>query len=447
MLRRTHLTLLRRPGWSDDRGSLPMALLFVVIATTLMGAMLGSVAQGQRSTRFDRNFTQSLHGADAGINAAYHQLQSGYLQTQPLSGTPQQTATYTTTQADGTQVSWYAQRAAGLSWRVVSTGTFQGVDRQVTATITERPRHYNGVFGDSLAGLNGTSTVIDSYDSGTCTSPAAVCQWGTDATCGTCTAAVGTNNTFNWSGNGFVSHIVLHDWAANPATGVTGANPGGNRCNGLVCTSSSVESRDPRLDYSSDTAMKPIFDKLTSCSGRATYNQDVVFTNTTIAPYNSGAQPNANPLNALNTNFHCYRSITFKGDVTLSGASPATPVVIFVRDYVKFDKVGCCGPVVNCVGCSDANPRGVRPVPSNLQIFVASQVVSGGGDINAQNRTLFAGVIHAPRARCLGDTNVHIYGSIVCAVVDNVGNWQFHYDDQLSLLGSAAFDVTHWAEA
>jgi hypothetical protein len=56
---------------------------------------------------------------------------------------------------------------------VTSTGELVGRDRVVVAAIEERARFFPGAFGDQLVALKGTSSQVDSYNSGTCTTPAA----------------------------------------------------------------------------------------------------------------------------------------------------------------------------------------------------------------------------------------------------------------------------------
>jgi len=100
--------------------------------------------------------------------------------------------------------------------------------------------------------------------------------------------------------------------------------------------------------------------------------------------------------------------------------------------------------------CDKNDPRAVRPLAASLQIYSASDLDQGGGDIFVKSQSMFSGVVYAPRARCGtdggGGAGVHVYGALVCASVDNVGNWQFHFDDTLGSYGTSAYDVAGWRE-
>ena len=91
------------------------------------------------------------------------------------------------------------------------------------------------------------------------------------------------------------------------------------------------------------------------------------------------------------------------------------------------------------------------PSAARLQIYVRGEEPGGGergSNITYAAAGLFAGVIYAPRSRCgsPGGASVDIFGAIICGSMDNVGNWDFHYDDQLGKYGTGVFGVGYYTE-
>ncbi len=55
------------PHVRSERGSLPMAMLAILIVGSLATVLVGTVVVGQRQTRFDQGFEQSLQVAETGL--------------------------------------------------------------------------------------------------------------------------------------------------------------------------------------------------------------------------------------------------------------------------------------------------------------------------------------------------------------------------------------------
>jgi len=280
MPRLTHTSPARL---SSDDGSMPLALLAAIIVAALITVTVSTTITGQRAARFDRDFTEVLHGADAGVQQALYQLNAApeqleaALTAQPAPNPPR-TPTYSGT-IDDTDYEWYAEQTAPRQWQVTSTGDLVGRDRVVVAAIEERAQFFPGAFGDQLVALNGTSSQIDSYNSGTCTTPAEQCQWGStngdpyQSVYGTGNGGLGSNEIIDVTGNPETKHIFLYDWDDNPGQGATSTDPGGDRCNGesagSPCISlGTVKTIGYRLDYGSDAEMSFIEDKLGACAGQ-----------------------------------------------------------------------------------------------------------------------------------------------------------------------------------
>lgn len=453
-----------------EGGSMPLALLAVIIVAGLVTVLFARTGSSQRNVRFDRDFTEALHAADGGLQEVYHQLNTGRYDADAINTTRTGTGS-----VDGIPYSWEAEKTSHRAWEVRSTGTAPDADRTVVATVQERPRFFPGGFGDNLVALNGTSSWVDSYNSTSTTCPTAAGTpecWGGSLDKkvnphGTGNGSLGTNNTFDFSGNTSVKTVFLYDWENNPGQNTTATDPGGDRCNGESSGSPCIDPDavrlvDPRLDYASDEEMQFIFDKLdtSDCASQSSPRWqgdwklgDKKGPPQMLAPFStSGGDNQGAPWEASHDNFYCANSLEIFGDVELdSSATLDEPVVIYVKDYVK---VSNNGTKVNCVGCDRNNPRGTSasdptlPKSQRLYIFTASDPTKGGGDVILQQQSMYAGILWAPRARCDGSGGgVHVYGNLICGSIDNVGNWEFHFDDALARFGTGVFDVALWTEA
>ncbi|CAN5322845.1 hypothetical protein BH20ACT9_BH20ACT9_19610 [soil metagenome] len=437
-----------RAPLSAEGGSIPMAMLAAIAVAGLIVVIAGATLAGQRATRFDQSFSEDIHGADAGVQDALYRLNAGYFDPGvPVDSIPEG-GTYPTTPGeredgtiDDTTYAWYAERTGPRDWRIESVGTLGGVERTVVAEIEERARFAPGAFSDSTLALSGTSSGVDSYTSGACaagTGTEPSCHWYPDTDgFGTGNGAIGSNDVVEVSGNTRVKRIVLYDWDDNPGGGVTETDPGGDRCNGESAgspciTPGVVQTVGYELDYGSEADTAFITDRLDECAAEGRLQGE-----TTLK---------AGDLD-VEQDFYCYEGAAFEGDFPLPvWASATNPVVIYVRDYVS---VLDPGARVNCVGCDKNNPHGIAPVSGALQIYSAGDFATQGANVGIKSQSMFAGVIYAPRSRCgseSGGAGVHVYGSMTCGLMDNVGNWEFHFDDALSSYGTDAYNVAYWTE-
>ena len=472
-------TLRLRPS---EAGSIPLALLVAIIVAGLVTVLTARIITGERQVRFDRSFTESFHVADAGVQQAVFQLNAGvydHVVDNWEEGDPEtwESPENTTTFGDDTyrwRLRWQVDEPR--SWHVISTGTQDGVSRTVQATIEERPLFFPGAFGDTLIAFNGTSTSVDSYNSGSCTTPVEDCEWGTNADYGTGNGAVATNGDFDFSGNTTIrpNSAFLYDWEANRANGITDDDPFGDRCVGTPCTPTHVSTVDEPLDYSSNAQMAFIENALQDCDGSGQDLGEIVFDDDTptarpdlfdthgkLKPYDveDATWDVTDPVDPAFANYYCADSLQFREDTHLSPAATTDhPVVIFVRDFVTVKnqvKVACettdGSECPNSMPNNSLPPDDVRPKASRLQVYVEADAGSNGvtgSNITYASNSVFGGVVYAPRSRCggPGGASVDIFGAIICGSMDNVGNWRFHYDDQLGTHGTNVYGVTHYTE-
>jgi hypothetical protein len=446
---------VRLTSLRDPSGSIPLALLASIVTAGLAVVLVASVLQSQQTVRFDRGFTNAVHAAEVGVEEAYHGISSGALTLNIGEASPPRTTTI-----DGNDVVWEAERLSARSYEVRATGIVEGVSRTVVSTVEQESLFFPGAFGDQLVALNGNSSLVDSYESATtnCSGNADPTKcWGTDPDFGTGNGAIGTNGTFDFAGTDQVRRAILYDWAANPGTGVTEQNPGGSRCQeggSKLCVPEVLRLQDDPLEYGSDDDVAFMSERLADCEGR---EMDVLQLGskgnqkhpTELPPQSTAPEDNVgDPTRPSWDNYYCADRLEIYGDVTFPDATPQTPAVIFVRDAVVIQN----GLTVNCDGCKrsggDNYWRAVRPPGSSLQVYVATENDAGAADVSIAANSLFAGVIYAPRASCgaPGGAAADIYGSVVCRRLDNVGNWQFHFDEVLADLGRDYYSVASWRE-
>jgi hypothetical protein len=409
--------------------------------------LVASVLTGQRSTRFDRDFTQVVHVADAGVQDALTRLNAGLL----VDG-----QTETVTNVDGDPTAEYTFTAtAGASpqeWVLTSQGTLQGVTRTVEVTSKEVPLFQFGVFAHTGIQFNGAN-YADSYDPSSST-------WCTG------NGIVGTDGYLQFSGLAPAGscHKDHPDPAVveNPKVTVDGAHLFGcgaldapacrtekigtnDRCShggGENCKTSAEVNRGPleafegSFQLTSAQELQTIADDEAVCQA-AGYSDPHPLrppsaTTGGVAASAGGVWVTAlgdvieAPPSSLGRDFWCVQSIRFEGDTGVQRGAGGEGVRIYVHPD-GFLKATGTGRTVNCPAFVCAY-RVSYPDASALQIM-AREVATI--DL-ASPQIQFAGAVYAPKAVCKGKPGIHFYGSLVCGYVDNVGNWAFHYDDGLA---------------
>jgi hypothetical protein len=453
-----------------EEGSLPLAMLATIVVAGLITVVVNRTIAGERAVRFDRDFGESLQVADVGVNRGLFALNEGHEDRLPTSAAP------ATEVVDGISYEWWAEPTGNQrEWEVVSQATSNDVDRRVQALIEEVPLFFPGAFGDQLIALNGTSTDIDSYNSDpTCTTATRDCRWGStngdpyQQEFGTGNGSIGTNEDFDFAGNTSIrpGGAFLYDWEANPAQNMTASDPYGDRCDGNPCTTEFVSSVDEKMDFASSGRMAFINDKFQSsggCHNNSNPRQHQAWklgaknTTTVLQSYadSRGQAPGESDATDPDfSNYYCAHSLEILGHLRLADTvTPENPVVIFVKDFVKIPNSGSlvgCHNADASVWCSGTDPRRVTPAAARLQIYVGG-IPHGNataGDVSLKSQVMFAGVMYAPLSRCGGDGNAgaDVYGAMMCGTMDNVGNWDFHYDDALGVNGSGQFNVAFWQE-
>ena len=382
----------------DEQGSMVVALLAVIVASTLMMSIAASAVAGHRGVNFDRDHIRVVQGADAGVEEVIYKLGHPNL-AQRLTPPPTGLAWQGPFTAGGATYRYKIDpwAAEAGSWQITSEGTLNGTERTVTAIVAQPKLFQLAAFADSHMVLRGGNSA-NSYNA---------TVWNTGE------GNLGSNGTITLNGSVTADDAELHDWDTTPNLSRCTSN-GNTVCAGL-------EQVGPKTDVTSDAATGFIDDAIAQyCPATPT-----AFTGTTLA---------------ASTTPYCFTTMNITADFTVTGTGAAivyltnpTAGTTFAVDNKK---------KVNCPSCTGTN--GPRPDASRLQIFTKSV-----GGIKIGNHAQVAASIFAPRATCGGNPSnagANFYGSMVCSIITNQGAWSFHYDDRLRDLASGGWAVRRWAE-
>ncbi len=364
----------------DDEGSILIAMLAVLMVTGLVMVLYSTTISSIRQTASDREFQTSILAADAGVQQALAEISFEVGSTEStLSGSGT---------IGGVDYTWTADRV-GNRWDVTSNGGTGSRARLIESEITKSSRFLIGAFADVAFVMRG-SNVADSYSAAS-------------GLTNTGYGSIGSNGTVDIVGGAFADLIYLYGDAA---------------CFKAGCTNSgtSVVGEDTPFDI--DAYTQDIEDEIAAECGTS-------FTGWTASTGTS----------LSGGNIYCFNSMNFDTDVTLSGASASTPVIIYVTGDIDSSN----GVAINCASCTSSS----TPAASALQIY------SSGSSITLGNHLEIAAAIAAPRAACQGspsNAQAQIFGAMVCRDLSNQGGWNFHFDTSLLDLSNGQWDVTGWRE-
>ena len=425
-----------------EDGSIPLVLLVIIVLGAVTSVLVSTVVTNQRSTRFDAAFTDSVQYADAGVQDALVRLNGGSLTT----------AGYTT-DVEGVTVTVDPVQVTPQRWEVTGTATVGGSTRRVVAELQEVPLFGFALFARNGVAFNGANAA-DSYSS-------------TDGTWCTGNGIVGTDGALEFSGlknspchpsnKITVDAAVLYDCggldaAACRATTFEGQprcqHSGGDNCvtteetlSGLSLPGRLSAQQDP-FKLTPEEELQRIVDEHAVCEAAGWPDAPPPgVTNTTAGAWVTDDGDVLVPRAAsTGRDYYCVESLTFEGDTSVTRGPGGEAVRIHVRDFVTVEG---SGTTVNCNGCKSNTAYVQTPDSSALQILGKDT----GQFTMSDPQIMWAAAVYAPSAQCQGPAGVDIYGSLICELVDNVGNWNFHYDDKLSEIGgSSRFTIDSYRE-
>lgn len=397
----------------NDRGSIPLALLAVIVLLGVTGALVSTVIGGTRQARFDREYSVAIQAADAGAQEGAQYIIRSLTSAQqeaPIGSTFDRSGVYggRGTLAD-VPYDWRAVRSAD-AWIVTGTGgDADELQRDVVQIVSgAQPASFFqfALFADDgleFAGGNGAG----SYASGG--------LWRMDG------GVVASNGNVEIVGNGEVAEVHLYNTDRAPLPG---------RCT-RKCPDFLTETYPQPIDFDLD-----FMDDERFCTS-SPKDGDGLFPDTTLGATVGTAG------RADITRF-CVNDLSIVQNLTV-----LSPVEFYVYGSAFV------GPrlSVNCPtgGCPSSNGNfslpangSVQPNSQNLKIFVAdSGDLDNPSKFAMSNQTDFAGVVYAPTSSCERDrgtgggnsvAQTTVYGSMICNTVKNQGGWNFYYDERLGEL-------------
>jgi hypothetical protein len=448
-----------RPRGED--GSIVMALLAAIVTAGLVTVIVAATITGQRSVRFDQEFTSAVHVAEAGIEEVVYKLNTRLIGGSDDHDDDDPVIVTGTGTIDDNSYEWTATQISNHEWRVVSSRTDDTVNRTIEAIVGDQPVFNLAAFSDLLLSFAGTN-LADSYDSRFPSDPSAWC---------TGKGRVGSNDELEFKGSGAGQAVCTYDRDKQTVDGVDlydwdDDDPQPGRCNhngGTNC----YEGNDPNKEWYLDThANRVEFDGhvdwmeevLALCGNdlqpvEADGHFGGVIPPASAASTNPKAVQDPNP--ETNRYVYCAESLEFDVHTKLhADASPDNPVVFVVAEWVNADRKQGNRLRVNCDACTansfnPTNPR-VYPEAGALQIYTpAGDEVGDPGDpvVRVSQQSRFAAAVVAPNGTCGGGAGVHMFGSLMCRELVNVGGWLFHYDEALAdAIRTGEYRVTRWAE-
>jgi Tfp pilus assembly protein PilX len=392
--------LHRRSGLADQRGSVAVAMMVILVVSILVLALLATAEFGLRSSRRAGDSANALQLADAGINDATKAITA-------------HTTSFTGGNSIGTAGSYtYSATKDGTVWRLDSTGTdATGVRRRVLADATDQPTFGNAFFGLSSVTIKGTA---DSYTgpSNPCSSSPAFGVVGSNGTI-TFTGGIGTKNCRGSSGWNYPADGCSFDGQTTIPPGAIGAGA----CPPAPDTFTTSQKFNP------PPVVVP-----------AGLTSEGAFT----CPVNG----------TIPAGTHLYTSATFNGGCTVGATGNA---VLYVTGPVSLGvDNGACKSVINppTGACSTTFPPTWYQSgwTSRLQINVA-----GNGVVSFANHAVFFGVINAPNsvvsANGGGTPQVDVFGSVLANSIVGAAQFAFHYDQALrQQFNTGQYQVSNWRE-
>jgi hypothetical protein len=420
----------------QDRGSIMLALLAIVILSSVVSVGLATVIKGQAQTRHDNTFAQALTGAETGLDTMVARIKAAPLVSSQgaISGTNTSTgASYRTTAANTSGV-WSLDSVGSAA---TPNGT---ITREVKETVTVKGLYTVPLFGSSALTM-GSGSGVNEYDSGS-TGGAAPTSCSVLPDTGilgliattmctptiTSTGPAATDGGLTMVGTDLskFSEVDVDDAAQ---TGYTDPDATG-KCIGdaAACASTTVvRSADP-LTYPAST----------SCSAGIGVNASAIAGSNYLA---------AGAVYSILGNLTLNAAVT--ANLTNLGSSAIT---LCFNGNLLVPSLGALGVTLPWnASISSVLPLQYTPrPPATLMLMdtatsVGSSTITIGDGLNPE--TVLSGVIYAPNATCVVSGHLDLYGTLICGSISAPGGVSVHYDKELASINTeSTVTVSNWRE-
>lgn len=413
----------------SEEGSIPIALVVILIVSGLLIAVLTTVHNGLKTARADQNRTNAFQHANAGIDQALYRIDKndlpgfnvGSYEAVAFNANGLVSHFRDTVQRDGSRFEVDARQeppGQATFWTVRSLGTDRsGRQRLAVATVGARPLFMNGFFTETAFDLTGEQTGPIAYRSSLCqdprlspTAPGCNVAYPVPGRLGTNSNVIlssATVDEFKARWEGFNMYGRASQEEADAACTIGGS---AQQCG----TSPFIMPVTERFDTTPPTPEK-MNANLLGCP----FPSNTV-TDTTIPA----------------GDYEC-DELHLRGTVTMGGT-----VRIWVKRNFTADGSGSGRAVVNA---------GERP--QKFQLYFPA-TTNSNGDVISNPSTICRGeiwgLLYSPGLNidCNGSHQPTLYGAVIARIHDAGGaHFNFHWDlDSQYALNDGTFAVEDWRE-
>jgi hypothetical protein len=443
-----------------EDGSLPLAMMSVLIVTALTAVATSTMVLGQAQVRRDQAFEQALQVADTGLNRMITLVETRDREATFCMGTPPTTlpgylpvCTVSNTVTAPSTYSGQAIRDETLdAWTLTVRATVNGRSRTIQSVVPMGSPFTDAAVGRQKIELQGGNRA-DSFRSGTFSngSPRTFAHrpyadyLNTDNSIKDPTKKgfFVTEGPLNLNGQSFQQSDGAKIWyAKNP--GYLGTNyvstplPGATGiCEGVTETCQGYNvPRDAalpfgdgnrRLEYYRDRVKMPPLRVPTQPF------QHFDGTNKTLVPISQ-----ADPVHGkLAGQPYVFRSAKLYSTTTFTGTA-VDPVVI----YVTGEFTAPSHQLIN-FETDPLAPTLKRPRPSPSLLMYSTMV---GNAVQLSTGVQISGGVYAPYGNFIGGSQGEIFGALTADIIRTNGGWKFHYDETMSEIRGSDLKAIDWVE-
>jgi Tfp pilus assembly protein PilX len=396
----------RRRG-TDERGSLVVALMIILVCFTLGSALVMGAIAGDKTALNNQHHDTALEAAQAGVADALFRLDQ-----LPDTGTPSSFCVAATPSvsclvpvAGGVPgipgVSYSASfNPSANAFTIRSEAVVGNTDAAVQATATRASQFPFALFGNSGLTFNGNaSNGFDTYDEAAYSTSPSSPNPNPEGP-----VAIGSNGSITCNGPGLASNVTAEYYS------------GGGGISGSCGTASPQPTQISLPVPSAPTSYS-------DCPNDGQLGADYGYP--TIAP----------------GTYLCTSPITIGGALAVAAATTADPVKIYVILPAGSNTSSTTAVAISSDAVVNAQTSYTAGEP--LPVAGAFQILSNAtGEVGGSNGQgyVFGGIIDAPNAYLVGDGCKSVYyGALVLNTLTCNGgpHLAVHYDDQLGQLYTA----------
>lgn len=440
---------MRSGDLSRERGSIPLAMLAMIVVGGLVTVVVAGVVTGQQQGRYDVTYEQSLQEAEIGLEQAVHLVQSrAATDTFCIDGGSLSTGTCPAgPPASGFRTE--ALRNASGQWAIVSSATVGETTRTIRTEVEPDSMFLLAAFGKFFTDFNGGNGA-DSYSAGTWdhstdpptftpnTSWPLICR-------GSPTGSPITDPTDSSQSDAYVCQPRKGD------QGIVATNGALNLKGQAASDTDRIEIHNAMAPHVADplpTASGYCDGVPAACSKPPEYFRDPIevpdpnaadhCSDFTSSFPNASTPTDANGNWVLTAGTHCYVNVDIGSDTVIEG-TPVDPSVVYMTGTLTVPKQ----EVVNFERDAGGN---ILPRPRPAASLVI-QSTGTGPSLKFGAHASIAAAVYAPNAGFSGGAQGNIYGSLIAGSINNNGGWNFHYDESLAQMPTASpLEAMNWSE-